>query len=729
VIRRRRDSSSIARSAGRGPFARLPLAAAGALLALALLAAPASAAPTQKTCEEVGGSNAECFDGAETPAGEMEPAWDAVDESTGDVYVIDTVYQVVDRFSKDGRYLGRLVADKGTPAERFGRGPLAVGAARGDIAVDNSGGPTQGYVYVLGGDREGFLTAFDAAGNFRWQIVPTLGGAARGVAIDASGDLWIADSAAGVQQRSQVDGAAIGGFYHGFHDEGDIDVTPEWMAFDSTGVAYTANSGGRVYRFSPDIVTGTKTFLEAGAHDIAVDPVTHELYANQISGLVDVYDSAGGSVAASIGTGTIAGVTVDGSHGYAFFSEQSESGGTVEIWARGSGSPQPYVRTGSASEVSGTAATLNGIVDPAGEATTCSFQYVDDAQFQVDGFASAASQACAADPGAGNGEAPASAVLGGLSPETEYHYRLIASNGAGATNGSAGAFTAGAQIRTLTVSASGSGSVSADQGAIAGCSASGGTCSDGYPEGTTVTLTASPGANQRIASWTGCDSTPGGPTGSSCQVELSTADAQVSVVFTRIMHTLTIAVAGSGDGSVRCNRVPWSCARRYPQGMPVQLAAVPDAGSVFAGFSGGGCPPTGPCSIDMQSDTTITATFETPTPAVERVQDHGQDSGAAAASSAPGTTAREETHKPTYGGRISSAGEAYRKAVKAAKHRRGRSRVRAIVKARRQKAKLVVRCKRRYGKKVKRHRARYAKRHHRHHHGGRRGAGEGGESR
>ncbi len=39
------------------------------------------------------------------------------------------------------------------------------------------------------------------------------------------------------------------------------------------------------------------------------------------------------------------------------------------------------------------------------------------------------------------------------------------------------------------------------------------------------------------------------------------------------------------------------------------LTATPDAGSVFAGWSGGGCSGTGTCILTMNADTTVTATY------------------------------------------------------------------------------------------------------------------------
>ena len=51
------------------------------------------------------------------------------------------------------------------------------------------------------------------------------------------------------------------------------------------------------------------------------------------------------------------------------------------------------------------------------------------------------------------------------------------------------------------------------------------------------------------------------------------------------------------------------CNAWFPQDATVTLTATADPGSVFKGWSGGGCPATGPCELSLTGDTTITATF------------------------------------------------------------------------------------------------------------------------
>ena len=100
---------------------------------------------------------------------------------------------------------------------------------------------------------------------------------------------------------------------------------------------------------------------------------------------------------------------------------------------------QPSVSETAVSNVGTSTARLEARVNPRGELTTWHFEYVDDAAFQESGFTNA-TKAPASDPSAGAGTS-AGAVLrsiSGLSPETLYHFRLVATNYASPVGGTAG---------------------------------------------------------------------------------------------------------------------------------------------------------------------------------------------------------------------------------------------------------------------------------------------------
>lgn len=76
--------------------------------------------------------------------------------------------------------------------------------------------------------------------------------------------------------------------------------------------------------------------------------------------------------------------------------------------------------------------------------------------------------------------------------------------------------------------------------------------------------------------------------------------------------TLTVTLAGAGSGRVSSDPVgifcQTDCSEDYAKNTRVALSAQPYTGSVFTGWSGD-CSGTGPCSIKLKSDTTVTADF------------------------------------------------------------------------------------------------------------------------
>jgi len=74
---------------------------------------------------------------------------------------------------------------------------------------------------------------------------------------------------------------------------------------------------------------------------------------------------------------------------------------------------------------------------------------------------------------------------------------------------------------------------------------------------------------------------------------------------------LTVSKSGSGSGTVTATGINCGsdCKQAYSSGSSVTLTASAASGSVFSGWSGGGCSGTGTCTVTMSADTTVTATF------------------------------------------------------------------------------------------------------------------------
>jgi subtilisin family serine protease len=86
-----------------------------------------------------------------------------------------------------------------------------------------------------------------------------------------------------------------------------------------------------------------------------------------------------------------------------------------------------------------------------------------------------------------------------------------------------------------------------------------------------------------------------------------------------IAPTFAVMVAKNGTGTGTVASTPTGincggdCNERFPGGATVTLTATPSAGSLFTGWSGGGCSGTGACVVSTTA--TVTATFGPPAPA------------------------------------------------------------------------------------------------------------------
>jgi PKD repeat protein len=77
--------------------------------------------------------------------------------------------------------------------------------------------------------------------------------------------------------------------------------------------------------------------------------------------------------------------------------------------------------------------------------------------------------------------------------------------------------------------------------------------------------------------------------------------------------TLSIAKAGTGTGAVSTSPSAidcgGTCSTAFPTGTLVTLTATPDTDSSFAGWLGGGCSGSTPCTVALNASANVTATF------------------------------------------------------------------------------------------------------------------------
>jgi uncharacterized repeat protein (TIGR02543 family) len=158
---------------------------------------------------------------------------------------------------------------------------------------------------------------------------------------------------------------------------------------------------------------------------------------------------------------------------------------------------------------------------------------------------------------------------------------------------------------TLTVSkaGTGTGTVTSTTGEI-NC---GSVCSASYASGQPVTLVASAATGSVFTGWSGaCTGTD------TCTVTIN-ANTTVTAAFSRA-YTLTVSKAGTGTGTVTsatgeidCGS---TCVASYASGWKVTLVASAATGSVFTGWSGACTGTASTCTVTMNANKTVTATFK-----------------------------------------------------------------------------------------------------------------------
>jgi hypothetical protein len=152
---------------------------------------------------------------------------------------------------------------------------------------------------------------------------------------------------------------------------------------------------------------------------------------------------------------------------------------------------------------------------------------------------------------------------------------------------------------TLTLSKQGEGLVTSDPEGIQ-C---GNTCAKDYPIGTVVKLTATLAGQSNSFSWAGDDDCHDGEV-------ILTTDVSCEIIFTEPQRPiLHIDKNGDGNGTVTDNNnlnCGTTCTQTYPLGSTVELTAIADPDSDFAGWTGENCAD----SFIIENDMNCTAVFE-----------------------------------------------------------------------------------------------------------------------
>lgn len=191
----------------------------------------------------------------------------------------------------------------------------------------------------------------------------------------------------------------------------------------------------------------------------------------------------------------------------------------------------PTATTNPVSSISGTTATLNGLVNPQNLLTAVSFCYGTNANFSNCTQVVSPQSPLAA----GTSNASVSASIQGLTPGTTYYVRVDASNNAGSTLGSALSFTTPAPPAVTTRAAS-----NLSQTGTAG----------------TLNALVNPAASQTTVSFcysksptlVGCTSVPGTPSSLTSSTQPSAVSADISGLSTNTVYYF-VAVATNSVGT------------------------------------------------------------------------------------------------------------------------------------------------------------------------------------
>ena len=362
--------------------------------------------PANNVVDEFDSTGAAVFQ--QTGAGNFGSGYEqgvAVNDSTQFSYVADSGADLVDVFDNTGAFVAQWNGST-TPSGSFG-------ASFGYVytAVDNSGGPSSGDVYVTDSNH-GVIDKLDGSGNpvsfsgsasyiSGSQITGTPTGQGfselQGIAVDAAGNIYAVAQGTGVVDEFDQTGTFVQQF---------------------TGAGTPSGSFGSIVGVGVDNATGN-VFVVDNADNVVDEFSSSGAYLGDVTGAGTPASSFNGPQGVAVDAAGDVYVTDGGNH-------------VVDEFAP---VVLPAVTTGQASAVTSTSATLNGTVNPEGTTISdCHFDYVDDADYSLGGpnpYSAGQTAPCVPDaasiPPDSNGHA-VSAGVSGLQADTTYHFRLVANS-------------------------------------------------------------------------------------------------------------------------------------------------------------------------------------------------------------------------------------------------------------------------------------------------------------
>jgi hypothetical protein len=545
----------------------------------------------------------------------------AINQSTGNVYVADSANNRVEIFSSSGAFASTF-GKKGTGNGEFSE-PT-------EVAVDNSGGSTEGDVAVVD-HLNNRVELFTAAGSFLKQVTktelsnlePNKGDLQHvdGVAIDGSGDVWIYVEKNGdaVMYELPTSGTLKLVFENG-------DVIGGGLAIASDGDLWAGNGAGAVHyeptgKILPAVGLLANEFA-GSTTGAALDATNEGVYLDRgvevahfptpQSAAYGRSDSFGATGSGKLAKG--AGIAVNSATHEVYVADSTSN--LVNVYAPVTLATASLNPTATVAE---TTAAVSGEVNPEGSAvSSCRFEYGEAGNYSL-------SAACSPLPGSGTTAEKVKADLTGLVAGEEYHVRLSVTDSSGTSYAQQlDAFKVPYQLK-ITTAGTGGGKVECEVGKSGDFEA----CASGYNVSTELALKATADAGSTFAGWsegtseaTACDDLTG-----PCTFRMWFEAASITATFNKAgvsEVSLTVTKSGTGQGAVvsspagiKCEPGETQCAHEFDENTKVTLTATPEAGSEFVKWSGCDAEPSGKCEVTMTGTRAVTAELKEAVPPMD----------------------------------------------------------------------------------------------------------------
>jgi hypothetical protein len=589
-----------------------------AIAAIALLAIPSLASAFPR-----GHHFLETFGSSQQPELGGVPAGIAVDQGSGDVYVIDFKDKTLHRYKSNGEpdpfsaLSGENVIDGREGADTV-PGVEEILSTEGfsletqvSVAPPGSAGGTAGDIYVTNAFK-GQVDVFAPTGAYIASFSPpSLEPYPCGVSVGPAGEVFVGDYYNGVYKLTPT---APGTFTEAanspFPATHACNVAAGYGA--SAGAVFYSVLGGAVIKL--DATSGDEDYEVFGGPSrggITVDPTNGHLYVGTVNGEILIgeiveFEVSGATEALEVsrtplpGPGASSGLGVNGTSGNLYVARGTVSH-KLDVYAPGAGTKTLTVSvtgSGAVSQVGGTTPLSGSISGCEASAGSCSAQYHEGDEPEL-----AATPGANQEPGPWTVEHAAATTCTGLISPCVIEV--------GGENVTAHASFASEPVLSVNQSGAGTGTLSCEFNGTPG------SCAGPHPKGTEVKLSASAASGSELGPIKASGSAAGNcsnesATTGSCEFTL-TADSAVGIKF--IAPGLVVFLGGSAEGSVTSTSPNTSincgatCSAPYADGTVVTLEAHPSSGAVFAGWIG--CQHTGAttCETTIEGESEVTAVF------------------------------------------------------------------------------------------------------------------------